>query len=333
MGVRGEQGIVGAESERAGGAWFGVASIALVVAISSLTVALTTPGGRPDHPIAGRTLYVDPASSAAEAAAAATDPEQREAFELLADIPTGIWLLPEALPAAEVTGYVDGVQGDAAAKAAVPIFVVYGIPSRDCGQFSAGGLDAQGYPEWIAAIAEGIGGREALVVLEPDALALAPECGTEEQATAFIREAVGILSAEGTTIYLDGGHSNWLPADTMAQLLQRAGVDQVRGFVTNVSNYNATDAERAYGERLSALLGGAHFAIDTSRNGNGSNGEWCNPAGRAIGDTPTGVDDGTALDGTLWVKNPGESDGTCNGGPPAGDWWPEAALSLVHGGR
>ena len=32
----------------------------------------------------------------------------------------------------------------------------------------------------------------------------------------------------------------------------------------------------------------------------------------------------------LWIKDPGVSDGTCNGGPPAGDYWPRYALSLVQ---
>ena len=30
----------------------------------------------------------------------------------------------------------------------------------------------------------------------------------------------------------------------------------------------------------------------------------------------------------LWVKQPGESDGTCRGGPKAGSWWTEVALEL-----
>ncbi|MCZ2819818.1 hypothetical protein O2V63_05715 [Modestobacter sp. VKM Ac-2977] len=29
------------------------------------------------------------------------------------------------------------------------------------------------------------------------------------------------------------------------------------------------------------------------------------------------------------VKQPGDSDGTCRGGPTAGQWWPEAARELV----
>ena len=33
-------------------------------------------------------------------------------------------------------------------------------------------------------------------------------------------------------------------------------------------------------------------------------------------------------DAFLWVKTPGESDGTCNGGPRAGEWWADYALEL-----
>jgi cellulase/cellobiase CelA1 len=31
-----------------------------------------------------------------------------------------------------------------------------------------------------------------------------------------------------------------------------------------------------------------------------------------------------------WIKTPGRSDGTCDGGPPAGTWWPSYALALAQ---
>ncbi|MGW5026607.1 glycoside hydrolase family 6 protein, partial [Streptomyces albidoflavus] len=36
------------------------------------------------------------------------------------------------------------------------------------------------------------------------------------------------------------------------------------------------------------------------------------------------------LDAYLWIKRPGESDGSCRGGPSAGTWWPEYALGLAR---
>lgn len=38
----------------------------------------------------------------------------------------------------------------------------------------------------------------------------------------------------------------------------------------------------------------------------------------------------TFIDAFLWVKPPGESDGTCNGGPPAGKFWLDYALGLIR---
>jgi endoglucanase len=324
-----------AKKKHRGGGLFVVASIVGLAAIVALVLFLTGfrfNFGGSDDPLAGKDLYVYPMSSAALAAQEANGTSDEAAFTTLATTPTAIWLLPEVHPTAQVAAFVSGIEDDAVRKAQLPVFVVYGIPSRDCGNFSAGGTAAQDYPNWIAAIAQGIAGRPTILIVEPDSLALAPSCNTVDATTAFLKAATAALKAPGTTMYLDGGHSNWLPAATMAPLLQQAGVDQVRGFVTNVSNYNATSNEQAYGEALSALLGGAHYVIDTGRNGNGSTGEWCNPAGRSIGDTPSGVAGATHEDANLWVKNPGESDGTCNGGPVAGQWWPDRALQLVRGG-
>jgi endoglucanase len=47
-----------------------------------------------------------------------------------------------------------------------------------------------------------------------------------------------------------------------------------------------------------------------------------------LGRTPEIVA-GRKLDAYLWVKAPGESDGSCNGGPYAGAWWPAYALRLM----
>ena len=78
----------------------------------------------------------------------------------------------------------------------------------------------------------------------------------------------------------------------------------MRGFATNVSNYQSDDDERKYGEKLSGLLGGAHYIIDSGRNGNGSTDVWCNPPGRAYGTDPTAAPAGDSphLDAYAWVK-------------------------------
>mgnify|MGYP006178470417 FL=1 len=119
--------------------------------------------------------------------------------------------------------------------------------------------------------------------------------------------------------------------EVVAQRLHLSGVDVADGFALNTSNFIATAENTAYGERVSRRLGGSHFVIDTSRNGGRvADGEWCNPSGAALGQAPTTETGHGLLDALLWIKRPGESDGTCNGGPEAGQWWGEYALGLVR---
>jgi endoglucanase len=156
------------------------------------------------------------------------------------------------------------------------------------------------------------------------------------------------------------------------------------------TNYSI-DYSAAYAATVTAalenMMGGAaattHFVIDTSRNGNGAfdaapyavapysqpanviaalnAGNWCNPPSAGLGTRPTADSGVPLLDAYLWVKVPGESDGSCDiaGGarawdyaqynpwdvaadaqshfdplwamvdPAAGAWFPEQALALV----
>jgi endoglucanase len=173
------------------------------------------------------------------------------------------------------------------------------------------------------------------VVIEPDALALLDCLDAQSRDTrlALLQDAVGVLTAlPRTSVYLDAGHSRWHRAAVMADRLARAGVADAQGFSLNVSNFLPRQELVDYGRTLAAAKGGRHFVIDTSRNGLGPapDGEWCNPSGRALGDRPTGPTTEPRLDALLWIKRPGESDGTCGGGPPAGQWWAEYALGLAQ---
>ena len=245
-------------------------------------------------------------------------------------MPTGIWLTPERYPTpGDASTFVGQVVGDADGE--VPVLVIYGVPGRDCtGGESSGGLTDGAYLPWLRAIAEAAG-TDSVVVLEPDALPGAVECGLVDTRVPLLAQAVDALRGAGVTTYVDAGHSSWVPAAQIAGLLERVGVGTVRGFSTNVSNYQPTEAEAAYAESLSTLLGDAHYVIDTGRNGIGTGtvSDWCNPPGQALGHQPGHVDDGSPLDAYLWVKPPGESDGTCHGGPTAGQLWPERAVGLA----
>lgn len=279
--------------------------------------------------------YAEPGSRAAQAAAQAEkrgDAEAQAVFDRLASTPSGIWLTPEEYPAGRVGPFVGTTVADAAEADRLPTFVVYGIPDRDCtGGFSEGGLPAGRYGPWVQEIADAAAGGPSVVVVEPDALASALECSRRAQRVQLIADAVSRLERAGVTTYVDGGHSNWVDPGKLAPLLEQVGVDDVRGFASNVSNYQSDDDERAYDEKLSGLLGGAHYIVDSGRNGNGSTDNWCNPPNRAYGTDPVAAPAGAAphLDAYVWVKPPGESDGECGGGPPAGEFWPARALAMA----
>ena len=132
-------------------------------------------------------------------------------------------------------------------------------------------------------------------------------------------------------VYVDAGtNEDWVSAEEMASRLRAAGISEARGFSLNVANHYSTQREIAYGNEVSSRVGGKHFVIDTSRNGNGRNGESCNAPGRALGKPPTLNTEQPKVDAYLWIKVPGESDGACYGSSRAGEWLPEYALDLAR---
>jgi len=214
--------------------------------------------------------------------------------------------------------------------------VAYDIPHRDCGSYSAGGAkDAATYKTWIRDIAAGIGNREAIVILEPDALAQM-DClgsGDQNERVSLISDAVNVFKAQTKAyVYVDAGTSAWIGADDMASRLSRSNVANARGFALNVSNFQTNASSTSYGNTVSSKVGNKPYAIDTSRNGRGptSDNQWCNPPGRGLGKKPTTSTGVTNVDAYLWIKRAGESDGTCNGGPAAGQWFESYAQMLIQ---
>jgi endoglucanase len=286
------------------------------------------------NPLAGLTFWVDPDSGAAQQAAAwrSSNPDDALLMDKIAAQPVAKWLGDwNSDVGADVARAVD----TAAAADAVSMFVVYNLPGRDCGSYSAGGAsDGPAYEAWIDAIAAGLGGRTAVFVLEPDGLPQMDCLSSGDQDTRYglIAYAIGALRAAGGIVYVDAGNPAWIAADVMSERLVLAGVSEADGFAVNTSNFHTPADVISYGETVSDAVGGAHFIGDTSRDGLGptSDNQWCNPDGRALGAPPTTETGNERVDGMLWVKAPGESDGTCNGGPAAGTWWPEYALGLAQ---
>jgi len=315
------------------------------------TGAATTSTGDGAADGLGGELWRNPEGHAVVAAREASDQgrtEEAEALAPLAGQPTATWFANPGNPYLDV----EEVSQAAAAAGQTPVLVAYYAQDRDCRSFSSGGAsDAEGYLAWIGSFAAALGDRPAVVVLEPDAVAQAVVgCEGVDPAQRYqvLAQAVDILAAQPQVrTYLDAGNAAWVTdLPVLAEALRSSGVEHAAGFAVNVSNFQTTDASAEFGLALSRELERgqqagapvARFVIDTSRNGAGPPPEnspgttaWCNPAGRRLGEAPSTDPGLERVDALLWVKQPGDSDGTCSGGPPAGQWWPEAAAELAAG--
>lgn len=284
-------------------------------------------------PFLNATFFVDPDSNAAVQIEEWQEarPDDAELLQRIASQPTANWFGDwNDDIGLDVGEKVDEITG----AGALPVLVVYNIPNRDCGGYSSGGsVDAQAYQEWITAFADAIGSRTAVLVLEPDALGLISCLEDEDAALRYDLLSFAVSAFKSfphISVYIDAGHSNWIETEEMAERLTLAGIEEADGFALNVSNFYTDDENTGYGEEISVLVGDKHFIIDSSRNGAGSNGEWCNPDGRALGRNPTAETGHELIDALFWIKPPGESDGECNAGPSAGTWWSDYALALAQ---
>jgi len=142
------------------------------------------------------------------------------------------------------------------------------------------------------------------------------------------------------------GHFDWCPSQ----------YNEALGYALDYSKEYAATVTAKLGDMLGGAEPTTGFVLDTSRNGKGpwtpaadlgypDAQDWCNPPKRGVGLRPTAATDTPLLDALLWVKVPGESDGSCNRGidgsttdpewggitdPGAGEWFPKQALELAR---
>jgi len=309
-------------------------TVAVCAAVSARPAEAQTVSRAFINLFSGAKLFVVPASAAKRQADAwrKTRPSDAALMDKIAAQPLAQWMGGWNVDIGrDVANAVSRITG----SNALPVFVAYNIPNRDCGQYSAGGAGgADAYKRWIRSFADGIGNRKAVVILEPDALAGMSCLNAQKQQERIdlIHDAVRVLKAKGAAVYIDAGHAKWVNPADMASRLNRAGIAEADGFSLNISNFLGTSVNVAYGMEVSKRVGGKHFIVDTSRNGLGATGagQWCTPPGRALGNRATTSTGEARADAFFWIKRPGESDGTCNGGPAAGQWLPEYALGLAQ---
>ncbi|MHA3702420.1 glycoside hydrolase family 6 protein [Jatrophihabitans sp. YIM 134969] len=239
--------------------------------------------------------------------------------------PAALWLTgPESYP-----NLTDAVRRARAADGTL-VLTLYDIPGRNDGIAPPSTVTPAQYRTFVDRVVAILGTTRAAVVVEPDALWFVdrqtpPGTKAYTQRMASLRYVVDTFTARapGSRLYLDAGTSSGsvTPA-RMAALLDAAGVAKVGGFAVNVSSFAPNGEIEPYAAAVrSALrtrfgLTDPRFVVDTSRNGNATwDGTWCNPAGRRLGVPPALYVDATGLDATLWVKQPGTSDGDCGNGP------------------
>ncbi|KAG9242058.1 endoglucanase-6B [Calycina marina] len=267
--------------------------------------------------------------------------------------------------------------------------VLYDLPNRDCsGGHSGGEFDltnnglALYKSEFIDPYAKALEAAPDLtfaVILEPDSLGNLitnqeiPYCQAAspgyEEGLAY---AIAKLQLPNVALYLDAAHGGWLGWDdnlgpAAAQFAKvvalaknftskDAPVPKIRGFSTDVSNFNpyianprATYTEYSnsydelhYAESLAPYLTNkslpAHFIIDQGRSGLQNTrtdwGEWCNVAA-GFGIRPITQTNSSLVDSIVWAKPGGESDGACGpmaqgkAAPSAGAWFEEYVENLV----
>jgi cellulose 1,4-beta-cellobiosidase len=261
--------------------------------------------------------------------------------------------------------------------------VLYNLPDRDCsagesaGELSIANNGLNLYKkEFVDAYAKAVSSAPDLdfaIVLEPDSLGNAitnqgvPFCATAtpvyEEGIAY---AIAKLQYPNVSLYMDAAHGGWLgwadnlkpTAEIFARVVGMAKkinpAAKIRGFSTNVSNYNPFNAkvrenytewspswdESHYATSLSPFLEAeglpSNFIIDQGRVGlpgaRAEWGEWCNVEPAGFGPVPGSKTNNTHIDSIVWIKPGGESDGACGlaGAPAAGAWFDEYVQMLVQ---
>jgi endoglucanase len=260
------------------------------------------------------------------------DPEKAERFKHLMDIPTAIWIKEGTRQ--EIEQVMQSVKL-AKEENRLPVFCIYNIVARDIDAYSAGGAkDANAYRTFIRRLDIAFATSPVVIILEPDSLAQlsALSEAKQKERLELLKDAVQILGKNPKCfIYLDGGNSDWHTPKEQVKRLKQAGVDNVRGFALNVSNFQSMRDNIKYATAISKLTHGKSAIIDTSRCGLGPapDQRWCNPPGRALGPRPT-TNVHAPLDALLWVKHPWESDGNLDGAPIAGEFYSDYAFELMQ---
>jgi endoglucanase len=302
------------------------------------------PAQEPDpNPLAGLRFYVDHDSPSWNQWRAYERVGRHSRANLvwrIAREPKAVWVGRFTKPNFHVK--VRRIFDNAHAQGAVPIITVLRAQSTRCSPTYDGGGPAEDARTraWYDDLARAIGLDRVVIAFEPDSLGTI-DCharSRRDDRYRLLRYGVTALSRNpNATIYIEAGASDWEGASRMAKKLRRVGVAKVRGFMLNATHYDWTRNNIRYGLKLSRLVGGKHFVINTAENGRGPihhylpNGRritvWCNPPNRGLGPAPTTNTSNPRVDAYLWVNRPGYAQ-SCQHRPIA--WYSPRALSYAR---
>ena len=297
-------------------------------------------------------------------------------------ISTFTWVTSRAHLSNITTTIAEARQQKKKGKEMIVGLVLYNLPDRDCSAGESAGeltLDNDGFriykSQFVDKYAKLVKEAKDLtfaIVLEPDSLgnavtnqgiaACAKATPYYEQGIAY---AISKLQASNVHLYIDAAHGGWLgwtdnlkpTAQVFAKVVAMAkklnSKAKIRGYATNVSNYNSFNAkvrenyteyspswdESHYASSLAPYLEAeglpSRFIIDQGRvalpGAREEWGEWCNVSPSGFGTPPTTKTNNTYVDSLVWIKPGGESDGRCGleGAPAAGAWFDEYVQMLV----
>jgi endoglucanase len=285
----------------------------------------------------GRPLALDQHNTAIQqlqAAGTTMSPAVRSAVQQIAKRPSANWIGSQS--PAEAQDLVSRLMASAASQGGLAQLVMFNLPNRTCDRDDHFAVTtATSYRAWVRGFVRGLGKQRAIVVVEPDAVAMASclPAAQQRERYALVKYAVNQVRAQGSWAYIDIGHSNWLSVKTAVSRLKASGISRASGFSLNVSNFRPNKELLKYGTAINRKVH-RNFVIDTSRNGKApTSSQWCNPKNTGLGHAPSPRTGIKHLDAYLWIKNPGGSDGACNGGPEPGHWYQQYALMLVRNAR
>ena len=330
--------------------------------------AQVTPPSAEANPFAGAHFYVDPSYVAKVESSVKEYSADAELLKKVTTVSTAVWLDSiKSVPTVSKALDAALAQQKKLGQPVVTVFAVYDLPERDCAAVASNGeltianggekRYAKDFIDKIAAAFKAHPKQRIVAILEPDSLAniatnlSVAKCAAAEQLYRHsVAYAIKTLAMPGVSLYLDAAHAGWLGWSKNREKISKifsdvladaGGADKIRGFATNVSNYDTLTAgdlaklepsdpctdELTYVKILDASLTeagitGKGFIIDTSRNGRSGirtkSGSWCNVKGAGLGERPKAAPE-PLVDAYYWVKPPGDADGSSDPTKPGYD--------------